>query len=463
MKFLQKFRKTVMFIIKLIIVFAMTLGFISVWYNSYPETIYSRAGNYVVLASYLLVFSVFAELYGGFKIGIHRLHEIVYSLSLSALIANVLMYMELSLIARQMLSVWPMFWGLCFQVMIIFIGSYCANQIYFCLYPARRILAVFADDEEGRSIIRKMSRMPQRFSIERGVSVLRASVEEIKELIDNYEAVLLCEFDKDKKNELLHYCYVKRKRAYLLPSSTEVLIRATDQIQISDTPILMCRSQGIRPEYEMIKRFFDFLVAAIGLIIAAPFMIIIAVAIKINDRGPVFFRQNRVTKDGKIFNVLKFRSMIVDADKDGAKKAETDDDRITKVGKVIRAIRMDELPQLINILKGDMSLVGPRPERLENVYEYSRLYPDFDLRHRVKGGLTGYAQIYGKYNTRPEDKLKMDLIYIEQYSPFLDFKLLLMTVKILFMKESTEGFDQKANANLKKHEKRIVEENDNNG
>ena len=171
--------------------------------------------------------------------------------------------------------------------------------------------------------------------------------------------------------------------------------------------------------------------------------------IKIEDGGPVFFLQNRVTKDGKIFNILKFRSMIVNADKDGAKKAETNDNRITKVGKFIRPFRIDELPQLINIFLGDMSLVGPRPERLQNVYDYTNLYPDFDLRHRVKTGLTGYAQVYGKYNTSPADKLKMDLMYIEKYSFVLDIKLLAMTFKILFLRESTEGFSSEENKTVR--------------
>ena len=185
-------------------------------------------------------------------------------------------------------------------------------------------------------------------------------------------------------------------------------------------------------------------------------MLICALLIKLDDGGPILFKQNRITKNGKIFNVLKFRSMIVDADKDGAKKAVNNDDRITRVGHFMRACRADELPQLFNVLKGDMSMVGPRPERIENVYEYSQKYPEFELRHRVKGGLTGYAQLYGKYNTSPEDKLNMDLIYIETYSVLQDIKLLILTFKILFMKESTEGFDESANkdvhASKSKHE-----------
>ncbi|MBQ3817048.1 MAG: sugar transferase, partial [Clostridia bacterium] len=187
------------------------------------------------------------------------------------------------------------------------------------------------------------------------------------------------------------------------------------------------------------------IISALLIILTSPIMLICAVSIKIEDGGPVFFRQNRVTKDGKIFNILKLRSMIVDAEKDGAQKAVENDKRITKVGKIIRACRADELPQLFNVLIGDMSMVGPRPERIENVYEYSEQYPEFELRQRVKAGLTGYAQLYGKYNTSPADKLNMDLIYIETYSFLQDLKLLILTLKILFMKESTEGFNSEAN------------------
>lgn len=450
MKLLMKLRKTVMFLIKFSIIAAMALGFLNVWYNYYGDTIYSGNGNYVVLASYLLLLIVFSELYGAFKVGVNRLHEVTYSLCLAAIFTNVLMYMELSLIARRIIEIPPYLCGFAYQIIVAIIGCYCANAIYFKIYPARRMLAIFADDEEGTAIIRKVSKIPQRFNIEKGVSVNRASVDEIKALIDTFEAVLLCDIEKDKKTELLRYCYSKSKRTYVLPSSADVIIRNSDQIQIFDTPIMMCRNRGLRLEQEFVKRALDLFVAVVGIIISSPIMLIVALAIKLYDRGPVFFKQNRVTKDGKIFNVLKFRSMIVDADKDGAKKAENDDDRITPVGKIIRPFRLDELPQFFNILFGDMSLVGPRPERVENVYEYTQKYPDFNLRHRVKGGLTGYAQIYGKYNTSPEDKLKMDLIYIEQYSIFLDFKLILMTIKILFMKESTEGFDAKANAHLTK-------------
>lgn len=189
------------------------------------------------------------------------------------------------------------------------------------------------------------------------------------------------------------------------------------------------------------KRAGDIIFSALALIVASPFMAIIALAIHFQDKGPVFYCQNRVTRDGKVFSLLKFRSMIVDAEKNGVTPATGKDPRITKVGAFLRATRMDELPQLINILKGEMSIVGPRPERVEHVEKYGREISEWHFREKVKGGLTGYAQIYGRYNTSAYDKLRMDLIYIENYSAIMDVKLILMTLRVLFSKESTEGFE----------------------
>ena len=172
-------------------------------------------------------------------------------------------------------------------------------------------------------------------------------------------------------------------------------------------------------------------------------MLIVAVAIKLYDGGPVLFKQERCTINGKIFKIHKFRSMIVDAEKEGKSIPATEHDpRITPVGNIIRKLRIDELPQMIDILQGNMSIVGPRPERVEHVEAYTEDIPEFKYRLKVKGGLTGYAQIYGKYNTTAYDKLKLDLMYIQNYSLRLDIRLIFMTVKIMFMKESTEGFEK---------------------
>ena len=196
-------------------------------------------------------------------------------------------------------------------------------------------------------------------------------------------------------------------------------------------------------EQRIVKRAMDIVVSLLLLIITSPLLLISALAIKLYDGGPVFFRQERATINGRLFQIHKFRSMIVDAEKDGAPIPTTEGDpRITPIGKILRATRLDELPQLIDILVGDMSLVGPRPERIEHVKQYTEEIPEFQYRLKVRGGLTGYAQLYGKYNTTPYDKLQLDLMYIQNYSLLLDIRMLLMTVKIMFMKESTDGFTE---------------------
>lgn len=438
---------------KLLIMLSLIFSFVCVWFTWYEEALFENKGNYVVVLSYVFVLFAFTSLYGCFKIGVKRLHEVMYSFFLSSVFTNFIMYLELSLIARAMLNPVPILITLVYQTAIIVLGTVSANTVYFNLYKAKQLLAVFGTSKVDRDIINKMRRIKERYNISKGVAVDHHNMDEIKAEIDKFEAVLICDLEKSLKNEVLRYTYATGKRIYLLPSVNDIIINNCYQSQIFDTPVLICRNRGLSIEQDIIKRLMDIIVSGVGIIVSSPFMLIIAVAIKLCDGGPVLFKQNRVTKNGRIFNVYKFRSMIVDADKDGAVKATDNDNRITPVGKVIRAIRLDELPQLFNIIKGDMSLVGPRPERTENVHEYITMLPEFDLRHRVKGGLTGYAQVYGKYNTSPEDKLNMDLIYIEKYSLLLDIKLLIMTVKIMFMKESTEGFDPAAGQNAKKPEK----------
>lgn len=449
MKSLIKIRKSIMLFVKIMIVAAVTVGFIQVWITNYAESLFSNKGNYVVIFSFVLLFSTFSSLYGAFKIGISRIHEIIYSFSLAIIFTNAVMYLELSLIARELVALPPMIMGIIYQILVSAICSFCANTIYFKLYPPRRMVAIFSDDVSGFELIRKMGKISDRFQIERGLNANHTDMAQIKRQIDKFDAVVICGIDKNLQKEIISYCYTHEKRSYLLPDITDIIISNSYNIQISDTPVLMSRNRGLTLEQRIIKRTLDILLSAIGIIITSPIMLICAIAIKLDDGGPVFFKQNRITINGKIFNILKFRSMVVDADKDGAKKAVNNDDRITRVGRVIRACRMDELPQLFNILFGDMSLVGPRPERIENVYEYSSKYPEFELRHRVKAGLTGFAQLYGKYNTSPEDKLHMDLIYVETYSLLLDLKLLILTIKVLFMRESTEGFNNEANQNAR--------------
>lgn len=442
MKRLIKFRKSIMLIVKAMIVSSMIFAFIDFWRNYYPQSLFSQRGNYLVVLAYVLILVSFTHLYGGFSIGFFRMHEVIFSFALSTAFTNAIMYLIFCLIARDLVPVWPAVISYIIQLFIAALGVYCANSIYFNINKSRRIIAIYSNETNGKNIAKKMSMIPEKYWIEKFVSVADLDVESARKLIDGYDCVLLCDIRHPIENELLTYCYSKKKRIYILPSSNDIIINNCHMSQVFDTPILLCRNRGLTMEQMIIKRGLDIIISAIMLVIASPIMIITAIAIKASDDGPILFKQNRITADGKIFNVLKFRSMKYNPGGRDTKGATDDDDRITKVGRIIRPCRIDELPQLINVIRGDMSLVGPRPERIENVYKYTEELPEFSHRQRMKAGLTGYAQIYGKYNTTPEDKLNMDLTYIEQYSLMLDVKLMLMTIKILFMRESTEGFKE---------------------
>ncbi|MBQ9863139.1 MAG: sugar transferase, partial [Lachnospiraceae bacterium] len=227
---------------------------------------------------------------------------------------------------------------------------------------------------------------------------------------------------------------------YIMPKISDVILSGAEQLHMFDTPILLTREYSIKFEQRLVKRLIDIVCSLILIVLTSPLMLITAIAVKMCDGGPILYKQIRLTRDAKEFKILKFRSMRIDAEKDGvARLAKAGDSRITPVGKIIRKVRFDELPQLFNIFVGDMSFIGPRPERPEIVEQYIKSMPEFAFRMKVKAGLAGYAQVYGKYNTTPYDKLKLDLCYIENYSIWLDIKLMLLTIKILFWPDSTEG------------------------
>ncbi len=441
MELLKKFRKGIMFFIKCIIVFSLLSVFMYCWKNYYPET-YLNNGNYVIIFTYLLSFISITMLYGGFKIGVFRTTNIIYSICLGAVFANVVAFGEFCLVVRRFLPPLPIILLTLVDVIIITILAFISGKIYSVIFSTKKILAIYDNNRDNIETIRKIHSFRTRYRIEQAITIDKG-LDEIKKAIDENDKIFIGDFDKNLKSQIVRYAFINQKRMYILPSIDEIIYNTNEIIQMADCPIVYCRNNGLTIEQKIIKRSFDILFSVFGLIIASPIMLLVSLAIKLYDGGPVLFKQKRVTEGNRVFPVLKFRSMIVDADNVVARKAIENDDRITPIGKIIRPLRIDELPQLINILRGDMSIVGPRPERIENVQEYTEMIPEFTMRHTVKAGLTGFAQIYGKYNTSPKDKLNMDLIYIERYSLLMDIKLMILTIKILFMRESTEGFKEK--------------------
>lgn len=405
-------------------------------------------GNWAVIGLYVLFVFFFTKVFGGYRIGYMRLSDIVLSQTLAVILSTGVTYLEICLVANDYLPVQPLMLMALMDIGFLVQWVILVRNAYRRLYPPRQMLVIYgnyAPDE----LIAKINTRKDKYNICASVSY-RVGYEKLYPMILRYNAVVLCDLPAVARNQIMKFCYQESVRTYVTPKISDILFRGADDIHLFDTPLLLSRNQGLSIVELFVKRVVDIVLALVGIVIAAPFMLIISLGIKLYDRGPVLYKQERLTLDGRIFMIYKFRSMSVNSEQEGARLATKKDDRITPVGRLIRAVHFDELPQLFNILKGEMSMVGPRPERPEIAEEYTADIPEFVLRLKVKAGLTGYAQVYGKYNTTPYDKLKLDLTYIENYSLWLDIKILFLTFKILFVRENTEGVDEQQVTAIKK-------------
>ena len=433
-----------------------------VWRKGYEAGIFPNSfgnGKYVLMGVYVLLCIVVFRNTDGFTFGDMRRFEVAMAQWISLMIINVITYLQLCLIANAMINPVPVIILTVVEGIAVVPFVYLYHRINQFLYMPHNMLMIVGN-QEAVVLKLKMDSRRDKYLIKKMISA-DVDFEMLCEEILKYDSVVLNDISAQKRNDILKFCYQHNIRVYAVPKLTDILIRGADEVTNFDTPLVAISSNGLTQIQRILKRTLDVVLCLIAMIIAAPIMIAVAVAIKLDDGGPVFYKQKRVTMGGREFDILKFRSMIVNAEKDGKSMPATNGDpRITKVGRIIRACRVDELPQILNSLKGDMSIVGPRPERIENVRDYSKEIPEFEYRLKVKGGLTGYAQIYGKYNTSAYDKLRLDLMYIEKYSIFLDIKLIVMTLRILLKKESTEGFDVAAENEKKKEEliKELVKE-----
>ena len=443
MKNREQYKKLLSLIASLIILCLQTGIFVFVWYHCYSESgsNYFVRGNYFIIAQYMLMIFFFYKIYGGFRIGFLRMFEVVYSQVLSVICVNAMTYFQLCLIGRWefMTHLTPILVMTLVDIVVALVWAFFSRWVYVKLYPPRKLLLVYGPYSPD-NLIKKMSAREDKYEIEEAISIER-DIEEIEEKISQYHNVILTDIPADLRNRLLKYCFKHNIRCYCVPKISDIMIMSSENIHLFDTSLLVFRNIGLTAEQRFAKRAFDLVLSLILSVLTAPLMLIIAACIKLYDGGPVFFAQDRLTKDGKIFKVIKFRSMKVQQENAQYTLTRKDDERVTPVGKVLRAIHFDELPQMYNILMGDMSFVGPRPECPKLAAEYCQIVPQFDYRLKVKAGLTGYAQVYGKYNTTPYDKLKLDLTYITKYSLLLDLKLIMLTVKILFQKENTEGIE----------------------
>jgi exopolysaccharide biosynthesis polyprenyl glycosylphosphotransferase len=426
----EQYKRMVKFFSAVFLLGILTLQFANVWYNSYSDVIvlpFYRRGNWMIIAIYAIVMFLLFKVYGGFKVGYLRRTDVLFSQILSVCGANIITYLQISLIARNFASITPILIMTAVDLLILCSWTFLTQKLYFVLYPPRKLAIVYGSSSAA-ALVMKMSCRVDKYMICESISA-QASFSDITEKILLYDGVIICDIPAELRNDLIKFCFDKQIRAYIAPKISDIILRGAEDIRLFDTPLLLCRNYGLTFEQRLVKRIFDLVFAITLTILASPVMLICAIAVKLCDGGPVFYKQLRLTQGGKEFYVYKFRSMIQNAERDGAQVCTDHDSRVTPVGRVLRKCRLDELPQLLNILKGDMSVVGPRPERPELCEKYEQQFPEFRFRLHVKAGLTGYAQVTGVYDTTPYDKLKMDLMYIESYSLLKDIQIVLMTLK----------------------------------
>ena len=422
--------------------FCMTALFGSSWITIYSQNMqipFTLAGNILLVVLFLAIYMLCFTLYGTFKISFSHASELIYNQILSLVISDCILYVIIVLLCRSLQSPIPLLMVFFAQSGVALVWSLLINKWYFSSHPAKKTIIIW-DVRTGIGDLIKNYGLEKSYQV---VSQLHVSncLKDIAGNLDGAEAVFLSGIHSKDRNKIVKYCVMNDIDSYIIPRVGDTIMSAAKPTHLFNLPVMKVERYCPSVHYAVLKRIGDVLISGLALILLFPLMLIVAIIIKATDGGTVLYRQRRLTLNGKEFDVLKFRSMRMDAEKDGVARLSTGaaDDRITPIGRFIRAVRIDELPQLINILKGEMAIVGPRPERPELAAEYEEQMPEFRLRLQAKAGLTGYAQVYGRYNTTPYDKLLMDLSYIAKSSIVEDFKICLATIKILFMSESTAG------------------------
>ena len=422
-------------------------GFLSI------SNIYLRVINRTLVSTALIFCAMMIAthaIYGGFDVGRKKSKPVISAMIAGTVLTDLAAYLQMEVMNvndnnnDHLVLFGPdllyLFIGIVVQILVIIVFVRLGNALYFHFHPPRKALLVIGDPSQEKSLRAKVERYKLQWQVE---DTVLFSDPDIRARIRKAEVVFLGDIPETDKDTLLKYCYARHKDIMCKAELQEAILCNGRPAIVDDAPFLEIEYYKMSFFQRMIKRAGDITISLISLLILSPLMAVIAAAIKLEDKGPVIFNQKRLTIGGKKFIIHKFRTMKPEASQENLPVSiAVNDPRITRVGRILRRFRLDETPQFFNVLKGEMSLVGPRPEMISNVNRYKTERPDFVYREKMKAGITGYAQIEGRYNTTAEDKLMLDLMYIESFSIWLDVKLLMRTVTVLFKKESTKGFEK---------------------
>ncbi len=412
-----------------------------------PQIINMSRTAAITMATFALLLVILTHVYGGYQLGEKKAPSVFASIVITITFTDIVTYLQLQIMnvnpannSRLILfgeDFWLLLGAMVLQVALIYLFVALGYRFYFAINPPQRCCIVTSSQEQADHIAEKIASFKQRYQL---CDVLHYECGDVEQTILDNDVVFLAGIPDTEEAQLKSFCYQNGKTIYLQAELEDVIVSTSQQNVIDDTLFLYIHRTDPTLMQRFVKRTSDIVISLLGLIITSPLMLLATVMIGLSRNGPIFFLQNRATIDGKVFRIIKFRTMYQDACDSAAQSACENDGRITRVGRFLRKFRIDELPQLFNVLNGDMSIVGPRPEMLENVDRYTQEVPEFEYRKQMKAGLTGLAQIDGKYNTSPRDKVILDLLYIENFSLMMDIKLILRTVTIFFRRDSTEGF-----------------------
>lgn len=427
--------------IKAIHFLALWAAFIACWYLFYHESSELRNRFGILICGFYAVILYFlVNTYRAYSVGMNRISELLYGNALANILSAGIIYVLACLAWMRMLNPLPLLGLLVVQGVLCIAWAFAADAIYFAIHAPKETAIIYRNRKDLLRL-KTIEKFPRRFRIVKTIENPSDDMYTLFAELEGCRAIFVAGIPATLRNALVKYCVEQEIDGYFAPHVGDVIMKGAKSIEQFHVPIMKVTRAKPHPEYLFIKRLVDVVASLIGIVLLSPLMLVCAIAIKVYDRGPVLYRQVRLTKDGKRFRILKFRTMRTDAEKDGVARLSTGekDSRITPVGRFLRRFRLDELMQLFNILGGSMTLVGPRPERPEIAEKYEQEIPAFNMRLQVKAGLTGYAQVYGRYNSSPYDKLQMDLMYINQMTVLEDLKLIFATIKVLFLKDSTEG------------------------
>ena len=444
-KHLHKFETTMWLFIKFVLYILLMLVFTNIMgKDSIGLTRLSRTLG-ITVSTFVVVGLLFLSVYGRYDVGRRKSKPIIYSLALAIACTDIITYFQLMIMRTnrpdmfgfRFLSLGLLLLVFLVQVVVIVIFTYFGNWLFFLIHEPEKCCVITSSQKSLDDIVFAMQRFKKQYQVS---SVLDYHSDQIKEHIKEVQTVFIYDVPVEARTDIMRWCYRYKVNVYFNPEIEDIMELNAEQYVLDDVYLFNRNVKALTMEQRVAKRLMDIAFALIFGILSSPVWLCAMSAIKLEDGGPVFFKQKRATIHGKLFDVYKLRTMKPNNDNHSATK---NDNRITKVGAFLRRTRIDEIPQLLNVLKGDMTLVGPRPEMLKNVEEYTEELPEFKYRLRVKAGLTGYAQIMGKYNTTPKDKLVMDMMYIEQFSIIKDIQIIFQTVIVLLKKDSTEAFDER--------------------